>query len=292
MSEKRITFIINPVAGGRGKEDLASTVRKKFVSPEFAVKILFTQYPSHAFSFAAAEVASGTDIVVAVGGDGTINEVARALINTPSALGIIPVGSGNGFARHFNFPLSVRKSLQILNRGKKVNIDVGYVNNRPFFCTSGVGFDAETGYYFSHYEKRGFLSYMLSFFSVFRNYRSRIYQLEIDGRLQTFEAFFINIANISQFGYHFYIAPGASARDGALDLVVVRKFPKWKGLVLALQSLTGTIDKSKYVYQRKSGKITLMGEEERIIHIDGDPELVKGKLEYRVEPQSLKVILP
>ncbi len=293
MSEKRITFIINPVAGGRRKDKFERKLKKIFGESGYEVKSCFTMYPSHAFEFAREEVQNGTDVIVAVGGDGTINEVARALIGSGSVLGIIPFGSGNGFARHFGFPLTAQRALKTLRRGKTGTIDVGYVNDKAFFCTSGLGFDAETGYFFSHFDKRGFLSYALSFIRVFRDYKPESYEIEVNGEIRNFEAFFINIANISQFGYHFYVAPHASTVDGFLDLVVVRKFPKWKGLILAFRSFLGTIHKSRYVYHEKACEIRIVKPNGRkIIHIDGDPEFSDGTLHYRLESHALKVILP
>ncbi len=293
MASPTITFIINPVAGRKGKNKFERRLKKKFGDEGFRVRSCFTQYPSHAHEFALNEVKAGTDIIVAVGGDGTINEVARALIGTDNVLGIIPLGSGNGFARHFGVPLSINKALRTLERGKVRAIDVGYINNRAFLCTTGIGFDAETGYFFSHYDRRGLLSYMFSFIRVFRDYKPVEYKIEINGNVRTFEAFFINIANISQFGYHFYVAPKASTEDGFLDLVVVRKFPKWKGVFLAFRSFFGTIHKSRYVYNELAKEIKLLEPTHRkLLHVDGDPEFSEGTVHYSLVPGSLKVILP
>jgi diacylglycerol kinase (ATP) len=222
-----------------------------------------------------------------------VTKLKKALIRSSSVLGVIPMGSGNGFARHFGLPLSVKRSLKVLTRGKIKPVDVGYVNDRPFFCTTGMGFDAETGYFFSRYDKHGFLSYALSFFRVFRDYRPVSYEIDINGERRHFEAFFINIANISQFGYHFYVAPKASTEDGFLDLVVVSRFPKWKGTFLAIRSYFGTIHKSRYVYHEKADDIKLVFPAGRkTIHIDGDPDFAEGTVYYRLEPAALKVILP
>ncbi len=276
MPAHRITFIINPVAGGRDKGKFEQKLKAIFGDGNHEIETSYTLYPSHAYEFARHEAARGTAIVVAVGGDGTINEVARALIGTDTVLGVIPFGSGNGFARHFGLPLSVNKALKTLKTGHPRSIDVGYINGKPFFCTSGMGFDAETGYFFSHYDKRGFLSYALSFLRVFRDYHPVNYTIRVNGTVRKFEAFFINIANISQFGYHFYVAPGASTEDGFLDLVVVRKFPKWKGLFLALRSFTGTIHKSRYVYCEQADEIEILEPSDRkIIHIDGEPGICR-----------------
>ncbi len=293
MSSESITFIINPIAGGRDKNKFVRKLRKTFDSSSRNVNIFFTLHQGHAFDMAAAEVSNGTAMVVAVGGDGTINEVARALTGTGTILGVIPSGSGNGFARHFGIPLSPGKALQVIKNGEPVNIDTARVNERTFMCTSGMGFDAETGYYFSKHSKRGFLSYLLSFLRVYRNYRPEQYRIRINGRIMETEAFFINVANISQFGYHFYVAPAASAQDGLLDLIVVRKFPKWKGIFLAIRSFSGTFHNSRYVYSERAEELTILEPGgSKIIHIDGDPAIFEGQVHYRLIPGALKVMLP
>jgi diacylglycerol kinase (ATP) len=290
---QKYSFIINPVAGGKKKLHLERMIKKAFKSLEVEAAFYYTQYPSHAYEYAKNEVENGTEVIVAVGGDGTINEVARALIKTDAVLGIIPLGSGNGFARHFNFPLKAQKALKVLTTGNIIHVDMGMINEKAFFCTSGLGFDAETGYRFSHYSARGFLSYALSFFNVFRNYIPLNYKLLIDGEAYESSAFFINIANISQFGYHFYISPQASAKDGFLDLVVVKAFPKFMAVFLAFRSFFGTIHRSKFVYICRCKQVKVLEPTgEKIVHVDGDPDMVAGEVNYSVLPSCLKVILP
>jgi YegS/Rv2252/BmrU family lipid kinase len=287
------SFIINPVAGGKKKKNIEQLIKETFNSDEIIATFYYTQYPTHAYEFAKKEVDNGTEVIVAVGGDGTINEVARALIDTESVLGIIPLGSGNGFARHFNLPLKPKKALSVLKTKNTFYIDVGMLNEKAFFCTSGLGFDAETGYRFSQYSARGFLSYALSFFKVFKNYIPSNYKLIIDGKPYESSAFFINIANISQFGYHFYISPEASAKDGFLDLVVVKEFPKIIGIFLAFRSFFGTIHRSKYVHIQQSKEIKVIKPlGEKVVHIDGDPDIITGEINYTVQPSCLKLILP
>lgn len=287
------SFIINPIAGGKKKTSVEKMVHEVFNQKGRQVSFYNTQYPTHAYEFAKKEVEKGTNIIVAVGGDGTINEVARALINTEAALGIIPLGSGNGFARHFNFPLNSRKALNILLTKNIHKVDVGMLNDRPFFCTSGLGFDAETGYRFNQYSARGFLSYALSFFNVFKNYTAKDYKLIIDDKEYYFSAFFINIANISQYGYHFYISPQASAKDGLLDFVVVKSFPKILGVLLAFKSFFGTIHQSKYVYIHRSRVIKILEPSgEKVVHIDGDSEIISNEITFSIQPSCLNLILP
>jgi YegS/Rv2252/BmrU family lipid kinase len=235
----------------------------------------------------------GTDIMAAVGGDGTINEVAKTLIGSDILLAVIPFGSGNGFARHFSFPLNISKAIKVIKSGYTDVIDVGLVNDSPFFCTSGLGFDAETGYQFSHFGKRGFFSYAFSLFRVFRKYNTCSYEIFFNNRSIKREAYFINVANISQYGYNFKIAPGARTNDGYLDLVIVKKFPKWNAVRLVLLSLTGNIHKSQFIEFHKADEIRIESDSDsNKIHIDGEPAEVNIELVYKIIPKSLRVILP
>jgi YegS/Rv2252/BmrU family lipid kinase len=231
-------------------------------------------------------------LLVAAGGDGTINEIARALINTGIPLGVIPLGSGNGFARHFNLPFNINKSLKLLLTGTTLSVDVGYLNGRPFFCTAGIGFDAEIGYYYRNYNHRGFIAYALSFARVFSWYKSKDYKLEIDGVPHDFKAFFITIANISQFGYNFFVAPHASTLDGAFDVVVVKQFPKWKASFLGFRSFFGTIDSSPHVWHILAQNVKILSPSgEKFIHIDGEAGIESGILEYQIKNAELRVIV-
>lgn len=285
-------FIINPVSGVRNKSKIVKIIDKYFKDElSYEIKKMYTEYPGHAFEIAHTEQKKGTKIITAVGGDGTINEVAKALMYTDSRLAVIPVGSGNGFARHFRIPLNVHAAVKRVLNGREIEIDVGFVNDKAFFCTSGIGFDAETGMAFTQFDTRGLLAYVFSFLHVFKNYLAKKYIIVIDNETIECEAFFINIANISQYGYHFVIAPGASASDGTLDLVIIRKFPKWKGFFLAFYMVFGIINKSNYVIHRKVKNVTIRTyEKNNIIHFDGEPEIIQGnELIYTVKNKALKV---
>ena len=292
QQKKKIIFIINPIAGGGNKKRFEKRIDNFFSGKNYEIIKHFTAYPSHAVDIAAGYAKVEPCFIVAVGGDGTINEIARSLINTGSTLGVIPLGSGNGFARHFNLPFQLKKALKVLLTGNEISVDVGYLNGKPFFCTAGVGFDAETGYHYSLYNHRGFVSYLLSFAKVFSWYRARDYQLEIDGKPYCFKAFFITIANISQFGYNFYVAPKASTLDGFFDVVVVKKFPKWLASIIALRSIVGTIQNSRFVWYKQAHTVRIISpESEKIIHIDGEAEIMEGVLEYKIQKACLKVVI-
>jgi YegS/Rv2252/BmrU family lipid kinase len=288
----KIIFIINPIAGIKGRKRLEKEIHKFFAGREFILIKHYTAYPSHAMELAISAVHEKPDLVIAAGGDGTINEIACALINTGIPLGVIPLGSGNGFARHFNLPFNIKKALKLLFSGSTLSVDVGYMNGKPFFCTAGIGFDAEIGYNYRNYNHRGFIAYALSMAKVFSWYRSKEYSLEIDGERFEFRAFFITIANISQFGYNFYVAPHASTLDGAFDVVVVKQFPKWKAIFIAFRSFFGTIDNSQYVWHKLARNVKILSPEgEKFIHIDGEAGIQSGVLEYQIKNAELKVIV-
>lgn len=288
--KKTIIFIINPIAGVKGKRNLERKIDSCFSGSDYEIIKLYSTYPSHALELAEQAVLKSPYMVVAAGGDGTINEIARALINTGIPLGIIPLGSGNGFARHFNMPLNTTKALNLLKTGTILSVDVGYFNGRPFFCTAGIGFDAEIGYYYRNYNHRGFIAYALSFAKVFSWYRSKDYILEIDGETYNFKAFFVTIANISQFGYNFFVAPKASTIDGAFDVVVVKRFPKWKASFIAIRSFLGTIDNSDYVWHKLAENVKILSPAgEKFVHIDGEAGIQDGILEYQIKNAELRV---
>lgn len=288
-----IVFIINPISGGRNKKVIERSIGRSFSDKVYRSKILYTLFPGHAFDLALSEMKLGADIIVAVGGDGTINEIGRAVMFSETRLAIIPVGSGNGFARHYNIPLSINRAIQKILNGKEIYSDVGFINGKAFFCTSGIGFDAELAMVFNQMKTRGFLSYLYSFIKVYTNYHPVKYKIVFDDEEFENEAFFINIANISGFGYHFKIAPGASTSDGYLNLVIVQNFPKWKGIFLAFYSFLGIIDKSKYVFHKKVKNVKIkIRNKVNTIHIDGDSDSVsETEFEYIVKNKALRLII-
>jgi diacylglycerol kinase (ATP) len=286
-----ILFIINPISGRKTKDLIVAGITRQFDVKDFACSIVETTHRGNATELAEQHLDS-MDIIVAVGGDGTINEIAKVLTGTKVALGIIPAGSGNGFARHFKIPLSFRKAIELIKTGCRIKADVGLVNDAPFFCTSGIGIDAETGHYFDQLDNRGLLSYAKSLSNLFFNYRPQKYKLLADGEEHRFMAYSIVVANISQYGYNFKIAPGASIVDGLLDVVVIREFPRLMVPIVAARSYFGTIDRSRYIWHKQVSTLRIEPAEGRnMIHKDGEPESVEGVLNYTVRPGVLNVII-
>ena len=291
MAKKRISFIINPISGTRKKDSWPEIIRQTIDASKFDIRIFFTERVGHASELARQQIKKGIPYIVAVGGDGTVNEVAVAVRDTSAAMGIIPCGSGNGLARHLQIPLKFADALKLINEATVVSIDYGLANDKPFFCTFGAGFDARISHVFAMSKKRGFMSYLTIIFKEFFNYRSRKYKLEVDGKKFKTRAMLVTIANSAQYGNNGYISPHADITDGKLDVCIVRPFPKFKAALLALRLLHKSIDKSHYYRRMKGKKIVLKRKHEGEVHLDGEPYTMGKKLKIRIVPQGLNVLV-
>ena len=237
--KKRIIFIVNPISGTHSKETIPQLIEEKIDHSKYDYSIQRTQYAGHASQIAAEAARDGVDIVVAVGGDGTINEIGRALIHTRTAMGIIPCGSGNGLARHLNIPMIARKALDVINAGTVRTIDYGIIDGHPFFCTCGVGFDAFVSLKFSDSGKRGLLTYLENTLHESLTYQPEIYEIENASGTARYKAFLIACANASQYGNNAYIAPQASLTDGMMDITVLEPFTVLDVPALSFQLFKG-----------------------------------------------------
>lgn len=286
-SKKKILFIINPHSGIKSKLGFVDLIEQE-INDNFIVKTRLTQRPEHGTELALDAVESGMDAVVAVGGDGSVNEVGKALIGTDVALGIIPLGSGNGFARHLNIPLQEKAALQTINRFRTQVIDTATVNGIPFLATAGLGFDAQVGWQFANHGKQGFLTYIQITANAFRGYKAKEYKFSVDGKEMETTAFLINFANAGQYGNNAWISPSASLSDGLLNICIVDKFPKQYAVDIIYKLFNKKIEKSKY-YRFLQGKEIIVRNPE-IYHIDGEPRGTEEDLIIKVVPQSLTVI--
>jgi len=239
--EGSVVFIVNPIAGTRQKDFILENIRHH-LPEELATKIIFTEYPGHAHDIATEMVRQGITTIVAVGGDGTVNEVASALVKTNCRLGIIPAGSGNGLARHLGIPLQVPEALELILHHRIQNIDAGKVNGKYFFCTCGTGFDASVGKKFSRDSRRGMLSYVRATIHQYINYSPKSYTLKTSNKKVKLKAFLVTFANSGQYGNNAYIAPNAVIDDGMLDLCILRPFPKTSTISLGLRLFFKNID--------------------------------------------------
>lgn len=287
---KNIAFIVNPISGTKAKNRVAKLIRELLDLQQFAPTVVVTEYAGHATQLAQQFALEDYYAVVAVGGDGTINEVASGLIGTATALGIVPNGSGNGFARHLDISTRMNRAIEMLNNSEVINVDYGLVNDQPFFSTCGVGFDAIVAQDFSD-SSRGFKGYLQSIFKDFFQYKADTYQLKGEGIDITTTAFLVNFANAGQWGYDAYIAPKASVQDGWLDVAIVSEFPMTAAAGLALSLFTKNIDEKLHMNTIRAKELTLTRTSEGPMHIDGTPVMMPAELHVKIVEEGLKVLV-
>lgn len=290
--KKKILFIVNPISGTNNKKNIVQQIEKYLDKEKFDHSIVYTEYAGHATELALEAAESGVDIIVAVGGDGTINEVARSVVQTSAALGIIPCGSGNGLARHLQIPLNVKRNVDIINACNISNLDYGKINDKPFFCTCGVGFDAFVSKKFAEGGKRGFLSYIENTLREGVRYKSEKYTIEIDGHSEKREAFLIACANASQYGNNAYIAPLASMEDGLMDVIIMEPFYTIESALVLVQMFTKSLHKNSHVKVFKSSKIKITRPTEGEVHCDGDPFVMGKDITVEVFKGKFRVVTP
>ena len=266
---------------------------EKFINNDiYDYEISNTQHKGHATEIAREYAARRYDAVIAVGGDGTVNEVGCGLIGSDTALGIIPCGSGNGLARHLGIPIDPFKAVKWLDKSIFTDIDYGTMNGQPFFCTCGVGFDAKVSDSFSKAGTRGVLTYLESIMKEIATYHNETYKLSFDDSSETFEAFFITCANADQWGNNAFIAPTASLQDGLLDVIAAHPFNVVDAPLIAFQLFNRQIDKNPKVSVRKCNGVTITREKEGPAHYDGDPVIMGREIRIEIVPSGLKVLIP
>ena len=292
---KNIAFIINPISGAKetqnAKRKLPKLIMQTLDMEQWLPNIVFTEYAGHATELAHQYARMGFDAVVAVGGDGTVNEVARGLKDTKTALGILPMGSGNGFARHLNIPIRPQKALEMINHSEPINVDYGLANGRLFVSTCGTGFDAVVADNFAGSNKRGFMTYLQNTLKVAFSYQPQTYHIVGDGLDVTHKAFLITFANANQWGYEAMIAPKASVQDGKMDIMLMSSQAILGSASLALRLFTGSIDNSYFMDTIRAKEITLEREEVAPFHIDGDPVEMDKDIHIKIVADGLKVLV-
>ncbi len=288
---RKIAFIINPTSGTKDKEHLAEKISEHLGHTFDTPEIVFTQYKGHARELATHYATNDYYAVVACGGDGTVNEVASALIHTETALGILPMGSGNGLARHLGISMNTVKAIEQINTtSEPVEIDYGRANGRPFFCTCGVGFDALVGFECAAETNRGLGMYVDKIVKGYYKYRPEKYHLRAEGVNIDTEALVITFANANQWGNNAYIAPKASVRDGQLDITIMSKFPMVAAASVALHLFTKTIMDDMFVDTLRTQEVTLHRDKPGVFHYDGEPIEESDTIHIKIEEKGLRVI--
>ena len=288
--KKKVVFVVNPISGTQGKKAILKWIDERMDRSIHDYSIVKTEYAGHATQIAATAVENQVDVVVAIGGDGTINEIARSLVHTNTALGIIPCGSGNGLARHLRIPMDPKAAIDIINEGDRLCIDYGKINNIPFFCTCGVGFDAFVSLKFADSGKRGLLTYLENTLHESLTYRPETYEIENEEGTMKYKAFLIACGNASQYGNNAYIAPQASLTDGLMDITVLEPFTVLDVPSLSFQLFNKTIDQNSRIKTMRAKKIKIHRTKEGVMHFDGDPLMAGKELEVEIIPQGLHVI--
>jgi len=273
------------------KNNLNSLIESCINKEIYASETSFTQYRGHGSELAKYYIAQGFQYIIAVGGDGTVNEIAQVVIQTQAILGIIPIGSGNGLARHLGIPMSPKKAIEQLNFSEPILMDYGLVNDRPFFCTCGTGFDAYVSTEFARGKKRGIMSYLEKIITGYFSYKSQNYHLVGEGIDLTAKAFVLTFANASQWGNNAYIAPQASVQDGKLDISIMSKFPIVAIPTLAIQLFAKNIDKDLFMTTLRTESVTLIREESGPFHYDGEPYEEGTHIQVKVVADGLKVLV-
>ncbi len=287
---KRILFVINPISGGKKKTAFNKQVLEVLDLEKFDPTFKITDHANHAFELGRSAIEEGYDAVVAVGGDGTINELGSAILGTSMPLGIIPEGSGNGLALYLGIPLNESAAIRRINRFETAEVDTGVVNGRHFFNIAGLGFDASVSDRFATDNSRGPIGYLRSAINVLGDFQPSTYTLLIDGKEYKKEAFMISVANSPQYGNNAYIAPQASINDGLLDVCIVKKFPLYLFPKMVFHLFTKSADQSEYVEIFPGKEIIILRDEKGPVHVDGEPVEMGKKLEITIKPKSLKII--
>ena len=294
MEDKRkhILAIINPVSGTGSKDKIPRLIENVINHDRNDVSIIMSEYQGHAYEVALQAVKDNFDIVVAIGGDGTVNEVGRALCGTDTTLAIVPCGSGNGLARHLRLSMNANRALQVINNGVVGSFDYCTLNGKPFFCTCGMGFDAAVSYKFSNEGTRGFITYVKTTIKEFFKYTPQEYTIDIDGQQMTERAFVIACCNAAQYGNNAYIAPRATMQDGLIDVTVMHPFNLAHSPLIGARLFLRQLGHDHHVSIYRGKRIIIEREHDDIIHMDGDPMMMPARLVIENVNKGIKILVP
>ncbi|MDR0603795.1 MAG: YegS/Rv2252/BmrU family lipid kinase [Bacteroidales bacterium] len=296
MSKKKIVFIINPYAGLGHYKKVSRLLKKRLDLSQYDYELALTQYRGHGQVLAVQAVKDAVDIVVAVGGDGTINEIARSLVGEKVILGFIPTGSGNGLAHHLQIPTCISKAIQVINKRHSLEIDTLKINNQICISIAGLGFDGLVAEMFDHSSRRGFFPYLHYVMKNYITYKPQTYIIEKnEEKKEEHNAMLVSIANSSQWGYNVKISPEASMADGCVDVCLVKKPDIFRLPFSTTALLTGNLHKdtkSIQIYRLPRCTIYTKDNVAQPCHIDGDPIQRQTSITICVLPKSLRVITP
>ena len=288
--KKKIVFILNPISGTHSKKEIPDLIDRLLDHEQFDYELRLTEYAGHAAEIAKQCATEGIDVVTAIGGDGTVNEVARSLVHSQTALGIIPCGSGNGLARHLCLPLDIKKAIQILNTCRIEDFDYGVINGLPFFCTCGMGFDAFISLKFAEAGKRGPITYVETVLKEGLKYQPETYEVEDESGARKYKAFLIACANASQYGNNAYIAPGATMKDGEMDVIIMEPFDALEAPQIAADLFMKTLTNNSKIKTFRTKSLQIHRTAAGAIHYDGDPVMTDRNIDVHIEHLGIKIV--
>ncbi len=288
--QRKILFIVNPNAGKKVSDQIIGIIRKEFPANLY-YQIVVWKDREHFEEITQLLKDNGYTDAIAVGGDGTVNHVAKTILGTGITLGIVPIGSGNGLARSLGLSMNIEEVIRQIATGKTSSIDCGLVNGIPFFCTSGIGFDAHIGSLFAASKKRGLQSYVKITIAELFKYRAKKYKLQFNEQIIEKKAFLITVANAGQYGNDFYIAPQANMCDGLFHVVVLKPFNVFLLPGLMRKILKRKANESGCIDTFVTDRITITREEKDSIHFDGEPAVEDKVVVFENRPAALKAIV-
>jgi len=293
-SQEKILFILNPVSGflGLRRRRVESIIKKHIKKEHIYGEIWYSKYAGHTTELVKQAVDNHAKTIVIAGGDGSINEAARSLVYTDTALGIVPCGSGNGLANHLKIPFSINKALQIIRDNHIKAADTIKIDDQYAFSLAGIGLDALVAKRYHEAKRRGIITYMQSSIIEYLNYTPELITIKTEAMEIQEKCLCIIFANSNQFGYNFRIAPQADLFDGYMDVVIVKSMPFISAPLSSFQIWTGNADKCLYISSFKAKKVSIVRHKEGMMNIDGDPFKSNQHIEVEVLPASLKVIVP
>ena len=291
-SKTTILFIVNPVSGIGRQKGVERLIGAWPDINRFTTEVVYTVAPGHATEISRKAAADGIQVVVAVGGDGTVNEIAAGLVGTDTVLAIVPAGSGNGLARHLKIPMNLKRAIGVIGQGKILKIDTATMNDQLFVNVAGIGFDAAVAKKFAAAGKRGFSTYFRITASTYKHYEPKQYTLIIDGKEIKRRALLVSFANSSQFGNNTSIDPSASVNDGLIDVCILGKAPEWKTIFLAPLLFLKQFDRTRYIEIIRAKEVIVKRKKGKNIHLDGDPKIMGKELSIKIRPLSLNVMVP
>lgn len=291
--KRNLLFIVNPISGIGRQKKIEALLESNIDHSLLDYTVRYTERIHHGTELAKDAVEQGCfDAIVAVGGDGSVNDVVSGMVGSNIALGIIPCGSGNGLARNLKIPLTPAHAIETLNHYKVAEIDTIYLNDRVIASIAGIGFDARVARRMKQTKVRGLQAYAKIILTDYPTYKEHIYRLNIDGNEIERKAWFISFANSNQFGYNTAIAPLAQLDDGLIDVCIVDRIPLLHLPMTAPLLYLNHFELSQHVEYFKAHEVTVYNNDEKWVNIDGEGERIGTELHFRNVRKSLKVLVP